>query len=91
MRKDKLAYILFLLSSLLLIGIFLHFGKSEGYIISEFKWTFFGLAMTVNLIFLAVSILRFILKKSIKTNELLLTILGITPMIILLIYVKILY
>lgn len=87
-KKETLAYVLFLLSSLILIGFFLNFGNREGYIVSDIKWSIYGLAVIVNVIFLIVSMFRFILYKSTKKTEILLTILGITPMMLLFIYIK---
>tara|TARA_R110002050_G_scaffold87798_2_gene185836 strand:+ start:4035 stop:4307 length:273 start_codon:yes stop_codon:yes gene_type:complete len=86
MRVEKLAYFFYLVSSLILIGFFLNFGDREGYIVSEIKWTFFGLTITINLIFFLVSVWRFILQKTIKKKEIILTIIGFIPMITLLIY-----
>jgi hypothetical protein len=73
-------------SSLILIAFFLNFGNREGFIISEIKWTVFGLAIYVNAIFLMVSIWRFILQKKLEKTEIILTVIGVSPMITLLIY-----
>jgi hypothetical protein len=88
LKKATLAYVLFLLSSLILIGFFLNFGNREGYIVSDIKWSIYGLAVLVNIIFIIVSVYRFIQYKSTTKNEILLSILGITPIILLLIYIK---
>jgi hypothetical protein len=86
LRKEFLAYLVFLVSSVVLIALFMNVGKREGHIVSSIKWAFFELALTVNLIFLSVAILRFYLKKRILKTELILTVLGVLPIITLWIY-----
>ncbi len=90
-KEEVFAYVIFVLTSFILIGFFLNMGKGEGYITSTIKWAFFELSFTINVIFIIASILRFYLKKRITKIELILTIMGVFPMLTLWVFTKFTY
>ena len=86
-RKEKIAYIFFLVSSFLLISLFVLNINREGYIVSEIKWTIYGLAIAVNSVFILVSSVRQYNANLLFGKQSRYTLFGVAPMILLSIYV----
>lgn len=81
-RKERIAFIIFCLSTMLLNGFFLINGGREGYIVSVVKWSMLYMAVIINLVFLTAAFITLLKYEQLwRRKEFWRVILALMPMI----------